>query len=178
MLGQETHSILYPIKEKNLIRLHIKLSCFLWEVRLRWALETIAGLRRSHRELSPPGWKKNLPAGQRGTASQSSPVYISGQGLGEQNAKMKSSRVRRTPRSDIRSSDLSVFMILSVANGVRDVRWSTTSLGGTPSLLKWLCAYNGNGEWEKKKKTKRKTSPEFYWLQTRQNIEWNVNLEV
>lgn len=42
--------------------------------------------------------------------------------LGNKNAKMKSSRVRRTPRSDIRSSDLSVFMILSVANGARDVR--------------------------------------------------------
>ena len=42
---------------------------------------------------------------------------------GNKNAKMKSSRVRRTPCSDIRSSNLSVFMVLSVvANGAMGVR--------------------------------------------------------
>lgn len=33
-------------------------------------------------------------------------------------------------------------------------------------------------EVETKKKINQKTSPEFYWLQTGQNIEWNANLEV
>lgn len=175
MLGQDTHIILYPIQEKHLIRLHIKLSCFLWEVRLWWALEITAGLRRSHHEASPPGWK-NLPAGQRGTAFQSSPVYVSTQGLGEQKCQdeeFKGKKKNPAVTLEVQTSPYSWFCLL-----LQMVPWvwreSQLPLGVHQASSN---DYEHIMEMENKR-NKTENSPEFCWLQTRQNIEWNANLEV
>ena len=143
--------------------------------------QAVVSLGDHSRTQKEPPWGvssrvEESSAGQRGTAFQSSPVYVSSQGLGEQKCQdeeFKGKKKNPAVTLEVQTSLYSWFCLL-----LQMVPWvwreSQLPLGVHQASSN---DYEHIMEMENKR-NKTENSPEFCWLQTRQNIEWNANLEV